>query len=129
MRKSGHLSLITLITVVGIVSAACSGGGGGKGKGLGGDAVKGREAYSSTCVSCHGADAKGMIGLGKSLVTPTDWMKAQSDQALLDFLKLGRPATDALNTTKVDMPPKGGNPALTEDDLKNIIAYIRSIQK
>ncbi len=33
------------------------------------------------------------------------------------------------NTTKVDMPPKGGNPALKDDDLVNIAAFLRSLQK
>jgi disulfide bond formation protein DsbB len=29
----------------------------------------------------------------------------------------------------VDMPPKGGNPALTDQQLLDIVAYIRSIQQ
>jgi disulfide bond formation protein DsbB len=44
-------------------------------------------------------------------------------------LKKGRPASDPANTTKVDMPPKGGNPALTDQDLADIVTYVRSLQK
>jgi hypothetical protein len=29
----------------------------------------------------------------------------------------------------VDMPPKGGNPALTDSDLNDITAYIRTLVK
>jgi cytochrome c1 len=50
------------------------------------------------------------------------------DLALVAFVKVGRPATDPLNTTKVDMPTRGGNPALTDEDLNNIVVYIRSLQ-
>jgi disulfide bond formation protein DsbB len=45
------------------------------------------------------------------------------------FIKTGRPASDPLNTTGVDMPPKGGNPALSDQDLADIIAFIRSIHQ
>lgn len=109
-----------------IALAACGGGGS---KAAFGDATKGKEVYTTTCAACHGPNAEGMTGLGKSLKTPTDWMKQQSDQNLLTFLQVGRPSSDPLNTTKVDMPPKGGNPALSEDDLKNVVAFIRTIQK
>ena len=44
-------------------------------------------------------------------------------------LKTGRSTSDPANTTGVDMPPKGGNPALTDQDLLDIIAYIRTLEK
>lgn len=121
------LSMATLMAVAGCGGNQAKGGGGGAA--IAGDAVQGKEIFMGTCVSCHGQDAKGLPGLGKSLVTKSDWMKKQSDEALLAFLKTGRTASDPENTTKVDMPPKGGNPALTEDDLKNLVTYVRSIQK
>lgn len=93
-----------------------------------GDATKGKEIYAGTCAACHGADAKGMPGLGKSLAVKSDWMKKQDDAALIAFVKKGRTAGDPENTTKVDMPPKGGNPALSDDDIVNVVAYVRSIQ-
>ena len=49
------------------------------------------------------------------------------DDELLTFIKTGRPIWDAENTTGIDMPPKGGNPALNDDDIVAIIAYIRSL--
>lgn len=93
-----------------------------------GDADAGRGAFVSTCVSCHGQDAKGVTGLGKDLTSST-WILEQTDEELLAFLQAGRPSSDPLNTTGVDMPPKGGNPALSEDDLKNIVAYLRTIHE
>ena len=48
---------------------------------------------------------------------------------MVDFIKVGRDPSDPLNTTGVAMPPKGGNPALDEEDLYDIVAFIRVIQK
>ena len=45
------------------------------------------------------------------------------------FVKTGRPASDPLNTTGVDMPPKGGNPAMTDQQIMDVIAYMRSLQQ
>lgn len=118
-------SLILIVFVTAAVLTAC--GGGAPAEPFG-DSTAGREVFVASCVSCHGADAKGVPGLGKDLTTSA-WTPEQSDEDLLAFLLTGRPASDPLNTTGVDMPPKGGNPALTEDDLKNVVAYLRSIHE
>lgn len=93
-----------------------------------GDPAKGKELFSATCASCHGPDAKGLPGLGKDMTT-SEFIKSQSDAQLVEFIKKGRPASDPANTTKVDMPPKGGNPALTDAQLADIVAYIRTLNK
>ena len=93
-----------------------------------GDLVNGKTEFEGTCSSCHGPDAKGMPDLGKDLTT-SEFVKSKTDEEMIAFLLVGRPAYDPLNTTKVDMPPKGGNPALTDTDLQDIISYVRSLQK
>lgn len=93
-----------------------------------GDAAAGKEAFSKTCVSCHGPNAEGMPNLGKDLTT-SEFVRSKTNQELVEFFKVGRTANDPLNTTGVDMPPKGGNPALTDIDLLNIAAFVHSIQK
>lgn len=95
--------------------------------GLGGNAESGKAKFAGTCTSCHGPDAKGMTGLGKDLHN-NQFIAGLSDQQAVDFLKKGRPASDPLNTTKVDMPPKGGNPALSDQDLADIVAFIRTLK-
>ncbi|HEY3365359.1 MAG TPA: cytochrome c [Symbiobacteriaceae bacterium] len=127
MSASKWVSLIAAGALVAVL-AGCGGGGGAAAPVSKGDVAKGKEVFNGTCIACHGADAKGLAGLGKNLVVKTDWMKKQDDAALLAFVKTGRPASDPLNTTKVDMPPKGGNPALSDDDITNAISYIRSLQ-
>jgi disulfide bond formation protein DsbB len=52
-----------------------------------------------------------------------------SDAEFVSFVKNGRDITDPLNTTGLDMPPYGGNPALSEQDLFDIVAYIRTLER
>ncbi len=93
-----------------------------------GDASNGGKLYSTACVACHGPDAKGVTGLGKDL-TASEWIGQQSDAQLVEFIKKGRDTSDALNTTGVAMPPKGGNPAMSEQEIADVVAYIRSIHQ
>jgi mono/diheme cytochrome c family protein len=121
-----------LLVAAGVLAAALAGcGGGAKDSGapkITGDVTKGQVAFENTCISCHGNDAKGLPGSGKDLVKRSEWMKKQDDAALVAFIKQGRPVGDAENTTQVDMPPKGGNPALTDEDINNIVVFLRDLQ-
>jgi mono/diheme cytochrome c family protein len=93
-----------------------------------GDATKGQQTYVSTCSACHGPEAKGVPGLGKDLTT-SEFVTAQSDQQLVEFIKVGRGPTDPGNTTGIAMPPKGGNPALTDAQILDIIAWLRQVHQ
>jgi len=88
--------------------------------------ASGSRLFVTSCASCHGRDAKGMPGLGRDLTTST-FVAERDDDQMLAFLLKGRDTSDPLNITKVAMPPKGGNPALNEDDLLDIIAFLRSV--
>jgi mono/diheme cytochrome c family protein len=120
MRRHHFLLLVGALGL-----AAC---GGPSSSAAFGDAIAGKAAYATTCTACHGANATGVVGLGKDLTT-SEFLAGMSDEQVLEFLQVGRPASDPLNTTGVDMPPKGGNPALSEDDLRNIVAYLRTIHE
>ena len=91
-------------------------------------AEEGEIVFASLCSACHGLDAKGIEGLGKTLVA-SEFVRTHTNDELLTFVKTGRPIWDAANTTGVDMPPKGGNPALTDDQIVAVINYIRSIDQ
>ena len=127
-----RLAMVVVVALA-LAAAACGGGssdapsettagGGGSGNAAAGDAV-----FQSTCATCHGPDAMGIEGLGKTLIANA-WVQDHSDDELVDFLAIGRPAGDPLNTTGVDMPPKGGNPALNDDDLLDVVAFLRTLQ-
>ncbi|MEK7788139.1 MAG: cytochrome c [Chloroflexota bacterium] len=125
------LTIFFLLLAGALIIAACGGGAPAATpttEGPAGDAVAGKTKFESTCTTCHGPDAKGIPGLGKDL-TVSEFAKGLSDRELVDFLAVGRPASDPLNTTGVDMPPKGGNPAFTEQDLIDIAAYVRALQQ
>ena len=92
------------------------------------ESLEGAEVYAGTCSSCHGPDAMGIEGLGKNLHANA-FVAERTDDEMLAFVKIGRPAGDPLNTTGVDMPPKGGNPALDDQDLADIVAYLRTLEK
>ena len=89
---------------------------------------EGMKIFLQSCAACHGQDARGITGLGKDLVDG-DFVRHVEDEALIAFIERGRPATDSLNTTGVPMPPKGGNPTLTRQDITDVVAYLRSLQE
>lgn len=91
-----------------------------------GDAAKGKAVYEGTCLACHGADGHGVTNLGKPLVGSA--MLGLKDEDLVAFIIQGRDAKDTANTTGVAMPPRGGNPALSDEELLDSVAYIRSLK-
>ena len=128
--KSRLIFLTTLLLTLAVFLAACGGGAPAPTPTPTeppGDAAAGKIAYEKTCIACHGADLKGMPNLGKNLTT-SEFVKGKTNPEMVAFLLVGRPASDPLNTQGIDMPPKGGNPALTETDLLNIVAYVRTMQ-
>jgi|GEM_PF-614288 len=86
----------------------------------------GYELFIASCSACHGASGEGMEGLGKPLKA-SDFVASKSEAELVAFVKTGRPVWDELNTTGLDMPPKGGNPALTDEQIAEIVNYIKSL--
>jgi disulfide bond formation protein DsbB len=126
--------IVALLGVLVLVLAACGGGGDSDGDGAdgnnppsAGDAVAGEDIYSSTCAACHGADATGIDGLGKDLHNNA-FVNGLSDDELVDFINEGRLADHPDNDTGVAMPPKGGNPSLDDDDLLDVVAYLRTLE-
>lgn len=141
-RKYLFLAMLATLVMV-LALAACGGGGaeetaapegeavaeapaGGGEASLGGDPDAGKAQFDMVCIACHGPGGEGIEGLGKPFTT-SEFLLSVSDQELLDFIKTGRPISHPDNTTGVDMPPKGGNPALTDEQLIDIIAYIRTL--
>lgn len=130
------LSGVLLFTVSCGSDGQDSGGGGGATKppavsdngsngGGGGDADNGHELFNASCASCHGQDAQNPP-VGKDLAH-SDFIRDSSFDDVMNVVLKGRPTSDALNTTGIDMPPKGGNPALSEDDVTDIVAYLKTL--
>ena len=116
------LSSALSIAGVSFLLASCGGSSGTSSA----DASQGRESYVATCAICHGAEGEGKPRLGKAL-TANSFVDSLSDEEVVEFLKEGRPSWDPANERGIDMPPKGGNPALTDQDLMEIVAYLRTL--
>ncbi len=119
---------LALLAVSILAVAACGGGGGDT---SGGEAsaeqvAEGQKLFRTVCATCHGQNGEGMPNLGKSL-QGSAFVAGMSDQDLVQFMIEGRPATHPDNTRGVDMPPKGGNPAFTDEQLQLIVVYMRSL--
>lgn len=78
---------------------------------------KGEAVYNGTCIACHGADGAGSLPGVPDLKS----LLAKPDAILLRSLLEGVQGQGI----PIAMPPKGGNPALTEDDLKAVLTYMR----
>ena len=86
-------------------------------KGGAADAGKGKAVFDATCTTCHTAGVTGAPKLGDKA-------------AWAPRLKEGMPAVYAIALKgKGAMPPKGGNMALSEADLKAAVDYMVSTVK
>ncbi len=126
--------VLILSAVLALAFAACGGSDDGGDDSPGttasgntaGRVVEGATLYSGTCTACHGPNLEGIDGLGKPLA-PSDFVASQTEAELAAFIKVGRPVSDPANTQGMDMPPKGGNPSLDDQDLLDVAAYIQSL--
>ncbi len=121
-RNKGFLLLS--IVVLGLLISACSSGGDGASDDV---VASGKTLYTANCSSCHGPNAEGLEGKGKDL-TNNQYIQDRSDDELLAYVLAGRAINDPLNTTGIEMPAKGGNPTLTTDQIRDIIAFLRTLQ-
>ena len=118
-------TLLTLLLLATVLTAC---GGSASAKEYTGDPVAGEALFMSTCKSCHGPDGQGLPGRGKNLVT-SEFVAGLSDEELVEFIKVGRQPNDPLNTTGIRMPAMGNKRGLTDQDLSDITAYLRTLQQ
>lgn len=82
------------------------------------DGGKGAELFKKTCAMCHQTGVAGAPKLGDK----ADWGPriAQGKDTLYKH------AIEGFNGNKGAMPPKGGNPALQDDEIKTIVDFMVS---
>ena len=118
MRFKSTFLTIGLGTAVG--AAALLSGPALAGPSAAGDPAKGKTLYEGTCIACHGPDGKGAFD-GVPDFTKKGGRLAKADDVLLDHIKNGFQSPGSF----MAMPPRGGNPDLSDRDLADILAYIR----
>jgi len=90
--------------------------------------LAGRVLFVASCASCHAADGAGGTGLtGDFKLAESKLVATLDDAALVEFIKKGRTASDPANISGFSMPPKGGNPTLTDEQLLQISQYVRAL--
>ena len=91
---------------------------------LPGDPAKGATLYAQNCATCHGANLEGGIG---AVLNPIDKLPGVADAldpaALISIITGGRQPQPG-DPKQTAMPPKGGNDKLTDQDVKDLAAYI-----
>lgn len=90
------------------------------------DIAQGRTYFMGSCSACHGADARGVMGLGPDLVNNA-FTFGLTDEEFREFVITGRGAFHPDNTTRVEMPARGGNPGLSDQSIDQIIGYLRTL--
>jgi len=125
-------SLLKLLVVLALVATACGGSDSESTPSTAtsttssGNVAAGIETYNGNCIACHGPNGEGIEGLGKPWVG-SNFINSRTDAEMLAFLIEGRPSDHPENTTGIAMMPRGGNPSLTDDDLLDLIAYMRTL--
>ena len=90
------------------------------------DVDDGRQMYLGSCAACHGTGGQGMPNQGPDL-RGSAFVGGSTDDQLLAFLAGGRPAGDPQNKSGLPMPPRGGNPSLSDRHLGQIVKYLRTV--
>ncbi len=93
----------------------------------GADIESGKQRFEETCAGCHGFQGQGVPGLGLPLVTSPLILYAP-DADLLAFIRAGRPVGHPDNVTGVSMPPSGGRPDWSDQQILDIITYLRVLR-
>ena len=94
------------------------------GQPLPGDPAKGATAYAQSCASCHGTSLEGNIGPALSPIEKLPGVANPLDVAfLIDIITNGRKHQPG-DPKQTDMPAKGGNSSLTDQDVKDLAAFI-----
>lgn len=83
----------------------------------------GAAIYGVHCIACHGADARGVQGLGLNLVDST-LVNSWSNADMVAFLQAGRGMDSPENQSGVPMPAFNWMPA---EDLEAVSEYVQSL--
>ena len=85
----------------------------------GGNITNGDKIYHETCVACHGEDGRGAVpGAPNFLQKGGPLSKPHAVMMKHIMNGFSEPGHD------LSMPPKGGNPDLSAQDLKDVHAYL-----
>jgi mono/diheme cytochrome c family protein len=92
--------------------------------GLPGDPTRGATLYAQNCTSCHGVNLEGGIGPALNPIEKLPGVPNSLDpNFLIQIITNGRKPQSG-DPRQTEMPPKGGNANLTDQDVRDLAAYI-----
>ncbi len=86
--------------------------------------AQGAQLYSQACQSCHGAQGEGVAGLAPALAD-SRLVQEEDGEQFINFVRQGGYAKDE-PAGGPPMPPCGGHPELTDQELLAIQAFLRA---
>lgn len=87
--------------------------------------IQGQYIYERNCLPCHGSDGIGAFPGSPDLTQVKGFSaEAHSDAELLEHMVQVKQGIKS-STGSLLMPPKGGNPDLTDQDIREVLEYMR----
>jgi len=114
--------LVTLTTITTL--AASSPSPSGSLPPLPGDPAKGETLFGPNCASCHGAALGGSIGPALNPIYKLPNVPDPLDPTFLIGIITNGRVHQAGDPGTANMPPRGGNPNLTDQDIKDLASFI-----
>lgn len=91
----------------------------------GGNPKEGKKTYDDICSSCHGEDGTTEVP-GIPLFAEGERF-GKTDAQLANSIKNGVNNPD--NPSGMSMPPYGGGPRLSDNEIADVVSYIRTLKK
>lgn len=88
------------------------------------ETLSAEQIYMQNCMVCHASDGSGAMP-GVSDMTENKRLFSESEEVLVDRMKQGIQVKGA----PLSMPPKGGNPNLTDSELLKALKHLKKIVK
>jgi mono/diheme cytochrome c family protein len=103
------VACVLSLTAIGVASAECNVSGG--------DWRAGSKIYHQTCITCHGENGQGTVAGAPDFRAGVLGYPAPT---LMEHIKNGFRSRSAPKA----MPPKGNNPDLSDQDIKDVLNYL-----
>jgi mono/diheme cytochrome c family protein len=89
-----------------------------------GNPGQGQQLFQKTCVECHGVEAQGIPHMGMDLRN-NDFVAKNTVADVIKYIRSGHGPTRQFPS---GMPPGGFSPDATDQQLADIVAWLKSLQ-
>lgn len=90
-------------------------------------AAEAKELWTKNCAKCHGEDGKGKTKMGEKLGVK-DYTDAKVQESLKED-EMAKAIKEGVKEKDSDKMKMKGSPDLTDDEVKALVAYVRSFKK